>query len=81
MTVTIHFWAHLKDITKAESISRNLEVNSSISDLLTLVYEQYPKLTEWDKSILIANGTEYAQRGDLLQDGDIISLMPPVQGG
>ena len=40
-----------------------------------------PDLKQWDKCLLIAVGVEYVPRDYVLQGDDLISLMPPVQGG
>ena len=55
--------------------------NSAVSDLLTILYERRPTLRDWDKSILVAAGLEFVDRNHVLQSGDEISIMPPVQGG
>jgi molybdopterin converting factor small subunit len=35
----------------------------------------------WNKYLLIAVGTEYVSRDYRLRPNDLVSLMPPVQGG
>jgi molybdopterin converting factor small subunit len=54
---------------------------STSADLLELLYLRTPDLRDWDKSILVAAGVEFVGRDYILQAGDEISVMPPVQGG
>ncbi len=42
---------------------------------------KFPKLAPMKKSTLLAVGVDYQPREYLLQDGDEVSLFPPVQGG
>ena len=59
----------------------SLKSNSTIADLKAAVFEQFPKLSAVDKSMLVAVGVDY-QTGDyILREGDEVSLFPPVQGG
>lgn len=81
MKVTLRFWAHLKDITRIDSLQVEMPQSSTVNDLLQEIYRRYPKINDWDKSLLIASGTEFAGRDQCLTDGEEISLMPPVQGG
>jgi molybdopterin converting factor small subunit len=54
---------------------------STIHDLLEKLHQQFPKLSAFSKSTLIAVGVDYQRPEYLLQPGDQISLFPPVQGG
>ncbi|HVW11547.1 MAG TPA: molybdenum cofactor biosynthesis protein MoaE [Bryobacteraceae bacterium] len=42
---------------------------------------RYPKLAGMAGSIVIARNREFTDRGQMLQDGDEIALLPPVSGG
>ena len=54
---------------------------SSVAELLDILYSRTPELRDWDKSILVAAGVEFAGRDYVLKQDDQISIMPPVQGG
>ena len=60
-----------------------LEVSdaTTAADLLEILYSRTPELRDWDKSILVAAGVEFVGRNYVVQQGDRISIMPPVQGG
>jgi molybdopterin converting factor small subunit len=48
---------------------------------LQKLFVRFPKLAPAQKSLLVAVGVDY-QGGDyVLQEGDEVSLFPPVQGG
>jgi molybdopterin converting factor small subunit len=42
---------------------------------------RFPKLAAMQNSTLIAVGVEYQGRSYVLQEGNEVSLFPPVQGG
>ena len=54
---------------------------TTVAALLEILYSRTPALRDWDKSILVAAGVEFVGRDYVLQPGDQISIMPPVQGG
>ena len=41
----------------------------------------WPKLAEWDSSLLVAVDHAYVKRDAALHDGAEVAIMPPVQGG
>lgn len=59
----------------------SLKPNSTIADLKAGVFEQFPKLSAVDKSMLVAVGVDYQTADYILREGDEVSLFPPVQGG
>ena len=52
-----------------------------MSDLLNHMIRRFPELGAMQNSTLTAVGVEYQGRGYVLQEGDEVSLFPPVQGG
>ena len=81
MTVQISFYSYFKDIAGCSRTTEDLAVGSTLGELLDLIYQRFPKLGIMRKSTLVAVGVEYQDRSYRLQDGDDISLFPPVQGG
>ena len=49
--------------------------------ILNQVYSQWPSLKDWDSSILISLDLDYVNREVEVVDGQVIALMPPLQGG
>ena len=81
MTVRLQLFSHLRDAAGVSDSEVHVSEGASVSDLLTVLYGQHPKLREWDSSILIGVGVEFVERDYLLKEGDEVAIMPPVQGG
>lgn len=82
MKLRILFFSVLRDITGTGEIEIDLEHTSpAVSDLLDHLYQKWPRLREWDRSLLIAVDQVYAKRDVLLRPNAEVAIMPPVQGG
>ncbi|HSH39450.1 MAG TPA: MoaD/ThiS family protein [Chthoniobacterales bacterium] len=81
MTLRVQFFAHLRDVTGASESEVHVPEGASVADLVTVLYGQHPKLSDWDGSILFGVGVEFVERDYLLKEGDDVAIMPPVQGG
>ncbi len=81
MKVRLLFFSHLKDIVGAAQLDEEISEGTSVRDLLEKLFARYPKLRSWNESILVGAGVEFVGRDYLLQSGDEIAIMPPVQGG
>jgi molybdopterin converting factor small subunit len=81
MQVHVQFFSRLKELVRDAESSYELAPGSTVADLLAELYACSPALRDWDKSILIGAGVEFVSRDYVLQPGDEIAIMPPVQGG
>jgi len=54
---------------------------STLRELIAHVHERAPKLRPLERSTLKAVGVDYHDGNYILQEGDEVSLFPPVQGG
>jgi molybdopterin converting factor small subunit len=79
MLVQIQYFSRLRDLHGPEKAEVN--EGSSIEELLEQLFTSVPGLVAWNKYLLIAVGTEYVSRDYRLRPNDLVSLMPPVQGG
>ena len=79
MQIQIQYFSQLRDLGGPESVE--LAEGTTVEMLLKKLFELNPGLMAWNKHILVAAGTEWVDRNYLLRPGDLISLMPPVQGG
>jgi molybdopterin converting factor small subunit len=77
--IQIQYFSQLRDLGGPESVE--LAEGTTIEVLLKRLFELSPGLEFWNKHLLVAAGTEWVQRDYLVKPGDLISLMPPVQGG
>ena len=81
MHIKVHFYSYFKDLTGCSVLAEELPPRTSVAGLLTRLTERFPKFGEMERCLLIAVGVEYQDRSYVLQDGDEVSLFPPVQGG
>lgn len=81
MTVRVLFFSVLQDITGTGETSWELPAGSSVADLLQSLFQRWPRLAEWDASLLVAVDQTYVKRHELLYENCEVAVMPPVQGG
>ena len=81
MNVQVTFYSYFKDLTGVARTTEVLPDGSTIADLYRQLTARFPKMASMQKSTLIAVGVDYQGRDYVLQDGDDVSLFPPVQGG
>jgi molybdopterin converting factor small subunit len=81
MSVTVCFYSYFKDLTGSESVTETLPEGTTLEQLYSRLAQRFPKLAAMQRSTLIAVGVEYRDRSYILQEGDEVSLFPPVQGG
>ena len=81
MRIRVHFYSYCKDLTGRASVSECLEPGSRIEGLLRKLMVRFPNLKPVQKSLLVAVGVDYQGLDYILQEGDEVSLFPPVQGG
>ena len=81
MKVRAEFYSRVKEIVGASALELSLPKNATVNDLFEQLKESYPKLRDFEKSMLFGVGVEFVDRNHVLNEGDVIAIMPPVQGG
>jgi molybdopterin converting factor small subunit len=81
MTVRVLFFSILRDVAGSDEVPVKLAPGATVADLLGELFTRWPKLQEWDKSLLIAVDQYYAKRDGALHENAEVAIMPPVQGG
>ena len=81
MEIAVHFYSYFKELTGCTRTTVTLAPDCSIADLMKQLIGLFPKLAAMENSTLIAVGVDYQTRSYRLQEGDEVSLFPPVQGG
>lgn len=81
MTVRVLFFSVLKDITHVAEMPLECPQGMRMADLLENLYQRWPRLREWDGSVLLALDQTYVKRDAALHEGAEVAIMPPVQGG
>jgi molybdopterin synthase catalytic subunit/molybdopterin converting factor small subunit len=79
--ITVQLFSFYRHLTGQNELTLDLTDSATVADALARVYVKFPRLSEADKSIRIAVGVEFATRATKLHNGDVLSLMPPLQGG
>jgi molybdopterin converting factor small subunit len=79
ISIHLQYFSQLRDLKGPEEL--DLDPGTTVAGLLEKLYGLLPGLKQWDHCLLIAAGIEYVPRDYVLKTGDMISLMPPVQGG
>jgi molybdopterin converting factor small subunit len=81
MKVRAEFYSRLREIVGASALDVSLPENSTANDLFEELERSYPQLRDFKKSVLFGVGVEFVDRSRGLNGGDVIAIMPPVQGG
>jgi molybdopterin converting factor small subunit len=81
MQISVTFYSYFKELAGCARASLTLAPGATLGDLYEQVLAAFPRLGPLRNSTLMAVGVEYQDRGYALQDGDEVSLFPPVQGG
>jgi molybdopterin converting factor small subunit len=81
MQIPVHFYSYFKDLTGCAATSEALPPGGTVGDLLGQLGKRFPKLEVMQRSTLVAVGVDYQDHAYVLNEGDEVSLFPPVQGG
>lgn len=81
MTVRVRFFAILKDRAGTDAADLALADRSTVGEALDAIARQYAALASLLPRVAPAVNRAYAQRDEVLNDGDELALIPPVSGG
>jgi MoaD family protein len=81
MKVRVEFYSRLREIVGAPKLEIRLANNATVENLMQQLFSDYPKLRDFEKSMLFGIGVDFVDKRRPLRDGDVIAVMPPVQGG
>jgi molybdopterin converting factor small subunit len=81
MKLRVQFFSRLRDVSGSEYLDLEMKAGVTANDLLAELFARFPKLRDWERSVLIGAGVEFVERDYVLKEDDEISIMPPVQGG
>ena len=76
MSITVRFFASLRDRVGLESIEIDADDLDSVQDVWKTLVEQEP-----DARVLAAVNARHAALDAKIRDGDEIAFFPPVTGG
>ncbi len=81
MTVTVRFFASLRDVTGEPQCELPLPPGARLRDLIAQVVARYPALDGYQESWHFAVNQRYAEPDTLLHAGDQVAIFPYVAGG
>ncbi len=81
MNITIRLFLISKDIAGLSEKAITVPDSANLADALEYLYVELPSLKDLHPSNMYAVGHDYASADTLLREGDVISIIPPVQGG
>ncbi|MEO7933822.1 MAG: MoaD/ThiS family protein [Chthoniobacterales bacterium] len=81
MTIRIQFFSRLREIGGSAVLEREVAPGTTVGAALAELERDLPKLADWQGKLLLAVGVEFAPHDQILQANDLLSVMPPVQGG
>lgn len=76
--ITIHYFAGVRELTGTAQESLPFS-GLTVEQLRKQLTEKYPGMLE--SAVQFAVNEEYALPGDVLSEGDVVALIPPVSGG
>lgn len=80
MEIELLFFGSIQDVIGKRTEKVTLNSSSSIKEFRVFLEEKYPKLKTLSQ-FSIAINMEYATDEQLIENGDMVALIPPVSGG
>lgn len=81
VNIRVQFHSYFKELAGTDQTTESMPAGSTLGQLYRQLTTRFPRLEAMQKSTLIAVGVDYQGRHYVLQEGDEVSLFPPVQGG
>lgn len=80
MKITVLLFGIATDLIGSSSLEVALPINSSVNSFKDLLKEQHPKLEKMS-AYAVAINESYVTDETIIQENDVIAIIPPVSGG
>ncbi len=80
-TCRLLFFSLLKDVVGRSEMAWELTSPVPVGEIYSQLCTQFPALVSYRPSLLMAVNQTYVPAETLVQPGDEVAYMPPVQGG
>jgi molybdopterin converting factor small subunit len=80
-TISVLFFATMRDHIGERKISLEIPPDSHVHDLKSILAERYPNATGALDATLVSINRDYAFDEDIIPDGAEIAMFPHVSGG
>ena len=81
MLVKVLFFGMLKDIVGRAEDALEVEEGSRLETVFDHYAERFPRLREYEVSIVLARNQQFSSRAEVVSAGDEVAFLPPVSGG
>ena len=81
ITINVHAFAAAADAMGARQDTCSVASNATVQDVWRMLLQNAPDLSSLEDTIAFARNDILVNRTMALQDGDTLSLLPPVSGG
>jgi molybdopterin converting factor subunit 1 len=80
MEIQLLFFGITTDLVGKNSILYSLSNNTTVDQLKKILISQFPALKNLNEFAIAVN-EDYAEDVLILNDGDVVAIIPPVSGG
>jgi len=80
MEIQLLFFGITTDLVGKNSILYSLSDNTTVDQLKKILISQFPALKNLNEFAIAVN-EDYAEDVLILNDGDVVAIIPPVSGG
>jgi len=80
MKIEVRYFASIRDRIGLDQEEVETPSGTSLGDLYDKLKETHEALGEWNSVLLAVNG-EYMEPDQILSEGDVVAVFPPVSGG
>jgi molybdopterin synthase sulfur carrier subunit len=81
LRVKVLYFAGLKDLLGRSEEALELENVSTVGEVTARLARTYPELAGRLGCVRVAVNESFADSQELVKDGDVVALIPPVSGG
>jgi molybdopterin synthase catalytic subunit len=81
INVRVLFFGGAKDVTGASESELSLPTPATLKEASEVLYEKFPELKRFGRSLLFAVNQEYANSDTDVNNDDELAVFPPVSGG
>lgn len=81
MRITVRLFAMQRELLGWKQAPLELPEHATIDDAWRALVDRHPALAPSRESVRFARNGRYAERAEVLADGDELALIPPVAGG
>ncbi len=79
MTITVRFFASVREVVGAREVSAEFPPGTTVGDVWRSYVARYPRLAKLRMAFAVNH--EYAGEDRVLSGGDEVAIIPPVSGG